>query len=175
MPLLVDALRPALGLILTDVVAEGGAFRIGDLDPVDESERLDRLGLDQPPDVRGKGRHLAHQIVEVEIGVVAEIFVGVLFEQPAGVASAAAAPHDPVDLRVLVEISDQRLRHPGRVVFCERREPFIRNFRLRPGGREKFGIFLPDPFAALLGLRHQAGDGEEILELALAVADGGFP
>ena len=59
----------------------------------------------------GKGRHLAHQVVKIEIGVVAEIFFGMVFEQPARVATPAAAPHDPVDLRMFVEPGDQRLRH----------------------------------------------------------------
>ena len=93
-----------------------------------------------------------------------------MLEQLARVAAPAAAPHDPVDAR-----DSCRARRPapsapvrgGCAAISAKRA--IGDLRLRPGGVGELGILLAHPVAALLRARHQAGDGEEIFELALAV------
>src|SRR5262245_17145049 len=94
MPLLVDACGPALGALFVDVIAEGAPFRIRDFDAIDEAKGLDGLGLDQPPDIGREGGDLAHEVVEVEIGVVGEKLRSMMLEQFARIAASAAAPDD---------------------------------------------------------------------------------
>ena len=93
--LLVDARRPRLRLAFLEVVAEGGSFRVGHFGALDEGERLDQLHLDLPPHVGRERGDLAHQVIEVEIGVIAEKLLAMVLHAPCACWAGPPPRHTP--------------------------------------------------------------------------------
>ena len=60
MPLLVNAAGPSLRHIFSKIAGKVRPFRVGDLEPVAPSDRLDGSLFGQTPDIAGKLRYLAH-------------------------------------------------------------------------------------------------------------------
>src|SRR5215216_3828326 len=87
------------------------------------------------------------------------------------VRPVAAAPENPVDLRMLVEPGDQRIGTGLEQILREFGETLALELRLGPGGAGELRVLLGDPGASLFGIRHEAGAGEIGLELALSVTD----